>query len=94
MAPFPITFPCTKMKNLASRLIEHPILGVLPSSVSAKPKSLMMIGSKQAKKQTRKRQQIYFFCILWKCFRSGGEENERQMMNNVMQGMRVDNPQV
>jgi hypothetical protein len=46
---------------------------------------------KQTKRRTKKRQikrQIFLY-FSENHFRSGGEENERQMENNVMQEMRV-----
>jgi hypothetical protein len=53
---FPITLPCPNTKVLASRLMELPILGVLPSSISAMPKSLTITNFNQAKRQTREKQ--------------------------------------
>ena len=38
-------------------------------------------AKKQARKKANKKENIFVF--YWKRFRSGGEENERQMANNV-----------
>lgn len=41
--------------------------------------------SKHAKRQTKKKanKKENIFVLLQKCFRSGGDENEKQMTNNV-----------